>query len=196
MTWESMWANGLQPGQAFDAAKPETALLALIPGSGVQGLQSSPPLDLAGKSALVPGCGRGYALAALSKGGCARVHGLEISQTAVTRANEYLKGVGVGKEVTVADGDFFAHAETYDVVYDCTFLCAIPPERREEWAVKMAQLIRPGGVLVTLIFPVREGVEPADGQIGGGPPFAMSPKLVEKLLAPKGVFKKTSLEKV
>ena len=68
--WEVMWSRGLAPGQAFDAAKPELALQALIPGSGVTGLPTaSGSLALSGKRALVPGCGRGYAVEALSRGG-------------------------------------------------------------------------------------------------------------------------------
>ena len=44
--------------------------------------------------------------------------------------------------------DFFTHAPAeglYDVVYDCTFLCAIPPARRNDWAAAYARLLRPGG---------------------------------------------------
>jgi hypothetical protein len=36
-------------------------------------------------------------------------------------------------------------------VYDCTFLCAIDPTRRQEWAKQMSKLIRPGGEIVSLV---------------------------------------------
>ena len=57
--WERMWAGGLAPGEAFDAAQPELALQALIPGSGITGLSPSTQgsLQLHGKRVLVPGCG-------------------------------------------------------------------------------------------------------------------------------------------
>ena len=132
--WERMWAGGLAPGEAFDAAQPELALQALIPGSGITGLSPSTQgsLQLHGKRVLVPGCGRGYAVEALARGGAAAVTGLEVAPTAVQRANEYLEHATAGTDFSnswsVVEGDFFAletesggkaHAG-YDVVYDCT----------------------------------------------------------------------------
>ena len=198
-SWEGMWARGIKPGEAFDAAKAETALLAIIPGSGVSSLGSTASLDLVGKHAFVPGCGRGYSVEALSDGGCATVVGLELASTAVAEALSYLESTGKpASGITIAEGDFFAHspAQKYDLIYDCTFLCAIPPERRTEWALKMKELLVKGGDLVTLIFPVKDGApDPADGEIGSGPPFAMSPRLLDGLLLPLG-FTKISCERV
>jgi len=119
---------------------------------------------------------------------------------------------------------FFAveRAPPFLVSDDCTFLCAIPPEQRARWAERCDELVRPGGELVTLIFPVPPAIaaaaaaaaagddaaaaaapapaDPADASdtragAGGGPPFAMSPRLVERLLAPTG-FSCASLELV
>eukprot|EP00622_Pseudochattonella_farcimen_P002633 FR737606.1.p2 GENE.FR737606.1~~FR737606.1.p2 ORF type:complete len:100 (+),score=9.82 FR737606.1:204-503(+) len=63
----------------------------------------------------------------------------------------------------------------------------------------MQQLIVEDGELVTLIFPVnKKGADPAahpNEAIGGGPPYAMSPKLVEELLVPRG-FTKLTLDEV
>ena len=75
----------------------------------------------------------------------------------------------------------------YDLVYDCTFLCAIDPSRRLEWAQQMRRLIRPGGEIVSLVFPV--------GDFEGGPPFALSPDVVKDLLEPAG-FENVSLTEV
>jgi len=96
-------------------------------------------------------------------------------------------------------GDFFTHSPTepYGIVFDSTFLCAIPPVRRAEWATQMARLVAPGGELVTLIFPVRpSGPDPADGDVGSGPPFSMSPRLVASLLEGSGGFTFKSCEAV
>ena len=103
--------------------------------------------------------------------------------------------------------DFFALsvAEPFDVVYDCTFLCAIEPELRRAWAAKMAEIIKPGGELLVLVFPVRESLEGAGGDPGdellsnpgSGPPFSMSPLLAQRLLLPPaGQFSLASCEKV
>ena len=218
--WEVMWSRGLAPGQAFDAAKPELALQALIPGSGVTGLPTaSGSLALSGKRALVPGCGRGYAVEALSRGGASSVEGLEISATAARAATDYLgKTLGSSSSSSssswmINEGNFFelevdeegkSGRQPFDLVYDCTFLCAIPPASRQAWAAKMAQIVRPGGELVVLVFPVRQDVEggadPGDELLsnpGSGPPYSMTPLLVQRLLLPPGgQFSLASCEKV
>ena len=63
-------------------------------------------------------------------------------------------------------------------------------------------MLAEGGELVTLIFPVKSssesGADPADTPLegpGGGPPYAMSPKLVKVLLESAG-FEQHSLEQV
>ncbi|CAK0788123.1 unnamed protein product [Prorocentrum cordatum] len=185
--WEAMWSRdgGLQPGQAFDASAVEPAFADLLRAA-------DPPLPREGAGgarprALVPGCGRGYAVAELARAGY-EATGLELAPTAVQAAREHLGGQ---PDAHVQGGDFFDFdpGAGFDLVYDCTFLCAIPPERRADWAAKIEQLLRPGGELVALIFPCfPDGPDPADapdtaGGAGGGPPYAMSPRLVERLLA-------------
>ena len=177
--WEEMWAAGLNPGDAFDARRAEPALADLV-DSGA----------LPNGVALVPGCGRGYAVAALASSDRAVV-GLEISETAKAACEAYLATCGdvVGERAKVVVDDFFAHAprEKYDLVYDCTFLCAIPPGRREEWGKRMGALVKPGGELVSLVFPI--------GDFEGGPPFALRPSIVEALLSANG-FEAMSLTEV
>ncbi|KAK4120719.1 thiopurine S-methyltransferase family protein [Parathielavia appendiculata] len=41
----------------------------------------------------------------------------------------------------------------FDLIYDYTFLCALFPEMRQDWAQRMSELISPSGVLVCLEFP-------------------------------------------
>ena len=79
MGWEEMWASGLGRGDKFDAAAVEPALRDLI-DSGA--LPASGP-------ALVPGCGRGYAVAALAESGGRDVLGIDIAPTAVRAAQEW-----------------------------------------------------------------------------------------------------------
>ena len=178
--WEAMWSAGLNPGDAFDARRVEPAFEALIATGTLP----------VGRS-FVPGCGRGYAVAALASPERS-VIGLEISETAKEAADAYLSTVGgaaVDHARIVVD-DFFTHAPAdgpYDLVYDCTFLCAIPPARRTEWAAQMSRLVRPGGEIVSLVFPI--------GDFEGGPPFALSTSVVEDLLEPVG-FERVSLTEV
>jgi SAM-dependent methyltransferase len=180
--WESMWASGLGRGQAFDANRCEPAFIKLL----------STASDLPVGKAFVPGCGRGYAVAELCRRGYDAT-GLDIAPTAVKAANDYLASgeeSGIqGRPWRVVAEDFFQHEGTYDLIYDCTFLCALPPELRTSWASKCAELLKPKGELVTLIFPV------ADPPYEGGPPFCMSPQLVTDLLKPAG-FEPLSMSEV
>ncbi|KAF2737475.1 S-adenosyl-L-methionine-dependent methyltransferase [Polyplosphaeria fusca] len=155
------------------------------------------------KRALVPGCGKGYDVAVLAARGY-DAYGLEISEGAVGTAREWVEGetgqggegeyevqdekIGKGK-MQVLLGDFFSDGwvresgglgEGFDLIYDITFLCALPPSLRPRWAARMAQLLAPDGALICLEFPTHK--PPASG----GPPFA-SPSLVyEELLKRPG----------
>lgn len=178
--WESMWAGGLKPGQAFDCSRTEPAFQRLL--NTATDLPSR-----AGRTAFVPGCGRGYAVASLFRAGFDAT-GLDISPTAAEAANQYLTSGGEGtidaSKCRVLPGDFFVHDAQYDLVYDCTFLCALDPSQRAAWAKQCKALLLPEGELVTLIFPV---VEPP---YEGGPPHCMSVELVRDLLAAEGFAEK------
>jgi len=187
-----MWSSGggLKKGAAFDASRTEPALQDMI---DAKVLPSGPTL--------VPGCGRGYAVASLAADGTRAVLGIDIAPTAVKAANAYLSESTAHKgEVAVADF-FGSHRQNnkgkYALGYDCTFLCAIPTTMRESWAESWSDLLQPGGELVTLVFPLaREGSpDPADGNVGHGPPYALSMKLVTQLLEPHG-FELVSAEDV
>lgn len=68
--------------------------------------------------------------------------------------------------------------EKFDFVYDYTFLCALDPSIRVDWAKQMSEIIKPNGLLVTLIYPILEKE--------GGPPFKVSLELIKSLLEPVG----------
>lgn len=203
-----MWDNGLAPGQAFDASSPSPLLVQYIKeGKVPEG------------RALVPGCGRGYDVTALSSPNRV-VLGLDIAEGAVVAARERLASLE-GEEcfkqnALFSTTSFFSlHTQPvtlplpsaslplpldvsaedssdsqFDFIYDYTFLCALDPTVRGEWAAQMGRLLRPGGELLTLVFPIR----PSDGQ---GPPFAVSLDLMKELLLQgpaEGMFECVELE--
>ena len=57
---------------------------------------------------------------------------------------------------------------------------------RNDWSKQMSNLLKPGGILIALIFPI-------DGERTDGPPFSMSPDLHQQLLSQN--FKLEYLEK-
>ncbi|KAJ4299178.1 hypothetical protein N0V90_004422 [Kalmusia sp. IMI 367209] len=153
--------------------------------------------------ALVPGCGKGYDIALFAAHGYDS-YGLEVSENAVRVAETYLKDPGEGPlegEYKVKDakvgkgatkcllGDFFENGwlegagglgDGFDLIYDNTFLCALHPSIRPQWARRMAQLLAPGGSLVCLEFPTHKPAR------SGGPPYSLPPVVHEELLKRPG----------
>jgi len=140
---------------------------------------------------LVPGCGSGYDAFTLSGHG-RRAVGLDLAPSAAERFELVRESLGVSQEdATIIVGDFFEFesGDHFDLVWDYTFLCALPRESREAWAARMAEIIKPGGELICLVFPV-DPTRPVDQ----GPPFPLTPDLVAGLVAKD--FEAVSMEAV
>ena len=184
-SWESMWAAGVPRGAKFDGNGASPALAAFL---------DTRPTPPAGATALVPGCGRAYDAVALAAKGYA-VRAWDISRTAVGEARRLVAEAApeVAARVTAEHRDFFDAAQdqggqTFDLIWDCTFLCALPPGLRAAWAARHAALLsKDGGELLSLVFPVFPATHPKVTG-GGGPPFALTCDLVKSLLEPEGVF--------
>jgi methyl halide transferase len=136
--------------------------------------------------ALVPGCGRGYDVTALASSNRYAL-GLDIVPVAVEQARERLLTLSPDQCECKANAEFdttsfFAlnSLNKFDFIYDYTFLCALAPSVRENWAEQMSKLVTPGGELLTLIFPIKESDD------GTGPPFGVTLELVRSLLEPRG----------
>lgn len=179
MSWSDAWERGETP---WDAGAPCPELERLVEeGALPEG------------RALVPGCGSGYDVFALAGEDC-RAVGLDVAPGAAERFESLRAELGVPAEwVEFVVEDFFDYQpeSLFDVVWDYTFLCALEPDRREPWARRMRELIRPGGVLATLIFPVADPEAQVVEESGSGPPYRMSPDLVESLVS--GGFAKRQL---
>jgi hypothetical protein len=123
--WEKMWGNGLAEGQAFDTGGASECLLRVMD-----------KLPKGGR-ALVPGGGRGYDALALVEGGMASAVTLDLSKTAGEAAAAWLaqqSATAAAASVEVVTGDFFKDDfGLFDVIWDCTFLCALPRDVRDEW---------------------------------------------------------------
>lgn len=180
--WESMWGNGLGKGQAFDVGDVSSTLKAELARN------SYAPRP--GMKALVPGSGRAYDALALAKHGFDSVVAIDIAPTAVQAAKQWLKETGdpAAAKVDVQCADFFTFEGQYDFIWDCTFLCALDPSVRGQWAKKHTELLNKSGSLLTCVFPICEKV--------GGPPFPMSVPLVKGLLEPAGFEPVTILDPV
>ena len=112
---------------------------------------------------LVPGAGRGHDALAWAEAGH-RVVAVDFAPLAVVAARENAAARGV--EMAVHEADIFALpgdlAGAFDLVWEQTCFCAIPPERRDDYARAMAAVLRPGGQIVALLWNHGKA---------GGPPF-------------------------
>lgn len=48
--------------------------------------------------------------------------------------------------------DFFQNQGNYDLIIEQTFFCAIPPNRRKEYAKKTASLLNENGKIIGVLF--------------------------------------------
>jgi methyl halide transferase len=172
--WEKLWERGIAPGDYFDREAPSPALVDLLSSGTIT----------SGGSALVPGCGRGYEVLAIAASGMFdSVIGLDLAPTGIQAAKEHAVGKPGVDKVEFRCGDFFLYEGIpggFKFVFDYTFLCALPPELREDWARKNAELIAQDGVLVTLMFPLGKPLS------DGGPPYGLSFAAYEELLGKVG----------
>jgi SAM-dependent methyltransferase len=134
------------------------------------------PLNPGGLRVLVPGAGRGHDAIAWAAAGH-EVVAVDFAPLAVAAARELAAARGVTMEVIEAD--VFALpvslGGSFDVVWEQTCFCAIPVERRGEYARAMAAMLRPGGQLVALLWNHGKA---------GGPPFDVRREDVEGVFPP------------
>lgn len=190
--WDDLWKRSLTP---WDRKGPSLALKDAV----TQHLDSPLREDGTRKRAFVPGCGRGYDVLLLASLGY-DTYGLDASETAIEAAkkNQAEEGeseayaahsIDVGKgTVKFMLNDFFKndfYADTngrgdFDLIFDYTFLCALPPELRSPWAKRMSELLAPTGRLVCLEWPL--GKPPREG----GPPHGLTSELYVRLFEKPG----------
>lgn len=128
-----------------------------------------------GAKAFVPGAGAGHDALALARRGWA-VTAVDLVVDLAPRVGPELERKG-GRFV-VGDAIAFDGAGEFDLVWDHTFFCAMPPARRGDWGRQVESLLVPGGVYSALVFPV--GKPAAEG----GPPFGMEEAHVLEVLGP------------
>jgi SAM-dependent methyltransferase len=119
---------------------------------------------------LIPGCGNAYEADYLIQQGFKDVTLVDISEELVNN----LKAKFSGKPVKIIHEDFFLHSGKYDLILEQTFFCALHPSQRVDYAIKMKDLLKPGGKLVGLLF---------NKEFEGGPPFGGSKEEYRKLFS-------------
>jgi len=112
------------------------------------------------------GCGRGYDAIMFAEKGF-DVTAVDFAPTPISELNK----LAIQKSViiTTVQDDIFSLVEkfpdTFDYVIEQTCFCAIDPNRRKEYETLVRTILKPGGKLVGLWFPLDKSQEE------GGPPF-------------------------
>lgn len=115
---------------------------------------------------LVPGCGFGHDARLLASSAPGKVIGLDLAKEAIEGACQRSSDEGV----EWVQGDLFEWQGRYDLVFEHTCFCAIPPSRRTDYVEAMARLIPAGGHLLGVFF-----LDPEMAR-GEGPPFGVQPE--------------------
>jgi SAM-dependent methyltransferase len=121
-------------------------------------------------SVLIPGCGSGYEIAAFDAAGF-DVTAIDFSPAAVKRARRVLRR----RASSIVCADFFEYdfGQRFDLIYERTFLCALPRARWPDYAGRLAALTVSGGALVGTFFI---------GRAKEGPPCPITEAKLDKLL--------------
>jgi SAM-dependent methyltransferase len=122
-----------------------------------------PRLKMPRSRVLVLGCGSGNDAAELAKAGHL-VTAVDISPEAISRAKaKYSQVPGL----TFIQSDVFAlgeeHTKSYDLVFEHTCFCAIPPERRNELIGVWRRCLVEGGHLLAVLFTMERRSAPPFG---------------------------------
>ncbi len=124
-------------------------------------------------SVLIPGCGSGYEVKYFHDQGWQTL-ALDFSALAVQRAQTHLGELAH----LVKWDDFFQQdfsAQKFDLMYERTFLCALPRKLWPLYAQRMAQLLAPGKLLAGFYYFHDDAK---------GPPFGLQVNELDTLLAP------------
>jgi thiopurine S-methyltransferase len=100
---------------------------------------------------LIPGGGNSYEAEYLHNLGFKNVYVVDISATALTN---FQKRVPSFPNQHLINANFFDLEDSFDLIIEQTFFCAINPNLRTEYASKMSELLLTNGKLVGLFFNI------------------------------------------
>ena len=122
---------------------------------------------------LIPGCGNAYEAEYLLEKGFTDITLVDISDVLAAKIQEKFKAF---PQIKVLNQDFFTLEDSFDLILEQTFFCALNPELRPSYVEKMGQLLSKNGKLVGVLFN-REFGNPF-------PPFGGSKEEYETLFSP------------
>ena len=126
---------------------------------------------------LIPGCGNSYEAAYLLEKGFTNITLIDIAPALVNNLKRKFEG---NDHIQIILGDFFELNQSFDLIIEQTFFCALTPSLRPNYVIQMKSLLVPNGKLVGLLF---------DRDFEVGPPFGGSKEEYIRLFEPDFNFK-------
>jgi thiopurine S-methyltransferase len=134
-----------------------------------------------GTKILIPGAGNAYEAQWLHQQGFKNVHVADVASSPLQNLKKRCPDFPAPH---LHQQDFFTLNETFDLILEQTFFCALPPSQRTQYVRKMHELLSTNGLLTGVLFQF----ELTDQ----GPPYGGSAQEYEELFRP--YFKILKLE--
>ena len=161
--WEAQYQKGETP---WDKGAPSPGLVDFLASEPVRG------------RVLVPGCGVGHDVRALSAT-ADEVVGLDIAPSAIEGAARFPR-VGNERYELGSLFDLPPHLRgAFDSVWEHTCFCAIDPSMRAPYVEAVASALMPGGKLIAVFY-----LDPGHDSPDEGPPFGVSVTELDSLFSP------------
>jgi hypothetical protein len=119
---------------------------------------------------LIPGAGNAHEARYLYNKGFKNITVVDIAENLIDRLKKDFKDTSIRAE----NSDFFELNGKFDLIIEQTFFCAIRPQKRSAYALKMHKLLKKSGALVGVLF---------NCDFDGGPPFGGSKKEYEAIFS-------------
>ncbi|WP_340203381.1 SAM-dependent methyltransferase [Ascidiimonas sp. W6] len=122
---------------------------------------------------LIPGAGNAHEASYFLSKGFHNVHILDFARLPLQLFKEANPDF---PEVQLHQEDFFKHHQTYNLIIEQTFFCALSPNLREKYATHLAACLQPKGKVAGVLFDFE--LTP------NGPPFGGSLREYQQLFSP------------
>lgn len=114
---------------------------------------------------LIPGAGNAHELLYLLEKGFTNVFVIDIAKQPLENIKNNLADFPTNQ---LLEGDFFdLELDSFDLILEQTFFCALDPSLRADYVLKIKQLLKPHGKLAGLLFnfPLTESGPPFGGSL-------------------------------
>lgn len=148
--WESRYQNNDIPWDLNEVASPIA--------------QYINQLDNKELKILIPGAGNGYEVSYLWKNGFKNIYIVDLAETPLKNIKRVIPEIPNDRLLNI---DFFKLDDTFDLIIEHTFFCALSPLIRENYVKKCHNLLNAHGKIVGLLFSFPLNIERGRPPYGG-----------------------------